>query len=110
MAVMAGVFNETQRRTLEAFCDTIVPAVEYDGSDEAMRAFMSRSAADMAIAAQIEDLMAEALMPEDIAGFAGLLDALAGERLRLAAARGAHRRARPGVRLGTRGASSACIR
>ena len=78
MAVMAGVFNETQRRTLEAFCDTIVPAVEYDGSDEAMRAFMSRSAADMAIAAQIEGLMAQALMPEDIAGFAALLDALAG--------------------------------
>jgi choline dehydrogenase-like flavoprotein len=78
MAVMAGVFNETQRRTLEAFCDTIVPAVEYDGSDEAMRAFMSRSAADMAIAAQVEGLMAQALMPEDIAGFAALLDALAG--------------------------------
>src|SRR5919198_124585 len=77
MAVMAGVLNETQRRTLEALCDTVVPAVEYDGDDETMRAFMARSASDMAIAAQIEGLMAQAMMPEDIAGFAGLLDGLA---------------------------------
>src|ERR671931_392548 len=77
MAVMAGVLNETQRRTLEALCDTVVPAVDYDGDDETMRAFMARSASDMAIAAQIEGLMAQAMMPEDIAGFAGLLDGLA---------------------------------
>src|SRR5919197_2752752 len=77
MAVMAGVLNETQRRTLEALCDTVVPAVEYDGDDETMRAFMARSASDMAIAAQIEGLMAQAMMPEVIAGFAGLLDGLA---------------------------------
>jgi choline dehydrogenase-like flavoprotein len=77
MAVMAGVLNETQRRTLEALCDTVVPAVQYDGDDEAMRAFMARSAGDMAIAAQIEGLMAQAMMPDDIAGFAGLLDGLA---------------------------------
>src|SRR4051794_17756261 len=78
MAVMAGVVNETQRRTLEALCDTVVPAVEYDGDDETMRAFMARSASDMAIAAQIEGLMAQAMMPDDIAGFAALLDGLAG--------------------------------
>ena len=77
MAVMAGVLNETQRRTLEALCDTIVPSVEYDGDDEAMKAFMARSAGDMAIAAQIEGLMAQAMLPDDIAGFAALLDALA---------------------------------
>ncbi len=77
MAVMAGVLNETQRRTLEALCDTIVPSAEYDGDDEAMRAFMARSAGDMAIAAQIEGLMAQAMLPDDIAGFAALLDGLA---------------------------------
>jgi choline dehydrogenase-like flavoprotein len=77
MAVMAGVLNETQRRTLEALCDTIVPSVEYDGNDEAMKAFMARSAGDMAIAAQIEGLMAQAMLPDDIAGFAALLDGLA---------------------------------
>ena len=43
MAVMAGVLNETQRRTLEAVCDTFVPAVEYDGSDEAVRALHRRA-------------------------------------------------------------------
>jgi choline dehydrogenase-like flavoprotein len=77
MAVMAGVLDETQRRTLEAVCDTIVPAVEYEGDDAVMGAFMARSAGDMAVAAQIEGLMAQAMMPDDIAGFAGLLDALA---------------------------------
>ena len=34
MAVMAGVLDETRRRTLEALCDTIVPSVQYDGDDE----------------------------------------------------------------------------
>src|SRR3954470_7472863 len=78
MAVMAGGPADTARGTLEALCDTVVPAVEYDGDDETMRAFMARSASDMAIAAQIEGLMAQAMMPDDIAGFAALLDGLAG--------------------------------
>src|SRR6266496_2961032 len=76
MAVMAGVLSETQRRTLEVLCDTYVPGSEHDG-DETMKAFMARAAGDMGIAAQIEGLMAEAMLPEDIEGFAGLLDALA---------------------------------
>ena len=38
MAVMAGVLDETRRRTLEALCDTIVPSVPYDGDDETVRA------------------------------------------------------------------------
>jgi choline dehydrogenase-like flavoprotein len=76
MAVMAGVLSETQRRTLEVLCDTYVPGSEHDG-DETMKAFMARAASDMAIGAQIEGLMAEAMLPEDIEGFAGLLDALA---------------------------------
>jgi choline dehydrogenase-like flavoprotein len=77
MAVMAGVLNETQRRTLEAVCDTFVPAVDYDGDDATMKAYMGRSAGDLQVAAQMEGLMAQAMMPEDIAGFAALLDALA---------------------------------
>ena len=76
MAVMAGVLNDTRRRTLEALCDTVVPSVEYDGSDEIMRAFMARSASDMGIAAQIEGLMAQAMLPDDIEGFGQLLDAI----------------------------------
>jgi choline dehydrogenase-like flavoprotein len=77
MAVMAGVLDETRRRTLEALCDTIVPSVDYDGPDETMRAFMARSAGDMAVAAQIEGLMAQAMLPEEIEGFGQLLDGLA---------------------------------
>src|SRR3954463_8334592 len=77
MAVMAGVLNETQRRTLEAVCDTFAPAVEYDGDDATMKAYMARSAGDLQVAAQIEGLMGQAMMPDDIAGFAALLDALA---------------------------------
>ena len=70
MAVMAGVFNETQRRTLEALCDTFVPSVE---SDERRRGrerdFLARSASDMAIAgADREACSPTALLPEEIAG------------------------------------------
>jgi len=28
MAVVAGVLNDTRRRTLEAVCDTVVPSIE----------------------------------------------------------------------------------
>src|SRR3954451_11008480 len=76
MAVMAGVLDETRRRTLEALCDTIVPSVPYDGDDETVRAYMARSAGDMGVAAQIEGLMAQAMLPEDIEGFGQLLDGL----------------------------------
>jgi choline dehydrogenase-like flavoprotein len=74
---MAGVLDETRRRTLEALCDTIVPSVPYDGDDETLRAYMARSAGDMGVAAQIEGLMAQAMLPEDIEGFGRLLDGLA---------------------------------
>jgi choline dehydrogenase-like flavoprotein len=77
MAVMAGVLDETRRRTLEALCDTIVPPVDYDGDDETLRAFMARAASDMGVAAQIEGLMAQAMLPEEIEGFGQLLDGLA---------------------------------
>jgi choline dehydrogenase-like flavoprotein len=78
MAVMAsGVLDETRRRTLEALCDTVVPSVEYDGDDDVMRAYMARSAADMGVAAQIEGLMAQAMLPEEIEGFGQLLDGIA---------------------------------
>jgi choline dehydrogenase-like flavoprotein len=77
MAVMAGVLSETRRRTLEALCDTFVPSAEYDGDDDVMRAYMARPASDLAVAAQIEGLMAQAMLPEEIEGFGLLLDGLA---------------------------------
>ena len=76
MAVVAGVLSEQQRRTLEALCDTWVPAVDADGADAD---FMRRAAADMGVVEQIENLMSDAMTPEEIAGTAELLDALAGE-------------------------------
>jgi choline dehydrogenase-like flavoprotein len=76
MAVMAGVLSESRRRTLAALCDTFVPSVPYDGADEAMRAYMGRSATDMGVPGAIEGLMGEAMLPEEIEGFGMLLDGL----------------------------------
>ena len=91
MAVMASVFDETQRATLEALCDTFVPAVESDTGDPVERDFLARSAADLQVAAQIEGMLAEAMTPDEIAAVAGLLDALAEQGMAPGhAARGAH--------------------
>lgn len=79
MAVMAGVLSETQRRTLEAVCDTFVPSVEVDADDPVLRAFFARSAGDLGVPGQVEDLMGEAMNPEQRAGLTELLDALAEE-------------------------------
>src|SRR4051812_5812867 len=81
MAVAAGVLNETRRRTLEAVCDTYVPSIEVDTDDQVMREYMARSASDLGVAAQLEGLMAQAMMPEDIEAMGGLLDALAAQGL-----------------------------
>lgn len=78
MAVAAGVLTETQRRTLEAVCDTFAPAVEVETEDAALRAFYGRAASDLGVAPQVEGLMAQAMMPDEIAGFGELLDGLAG--------------------------------
>ena len=66
MAVAQSVLSETQRETLEALCDTFVPAVETDSHDPLEKEFIGRAASDMDVAAQIEGLMAEAMMPEEI--------------------------------------------
>jgi choline dehydrogenase-like flavoprotein len=76
MAVMTAVLNDVQRRTLEAVCDTVVPSIDSDERDQAMRAFLARGAAELGCAAQIEGLLGT-MPPEALAGFTGLLDALA---------------------------------
>ena len=81
MAVAAAVFDETQRATLEALCETFVPSVETDTGDPLEQEFMARSALDMQIPAQIEGMLAQSMTPEEIAEVAGLLDALAAEDL-----------------------------
>ena len=79
MAVIAPVFDEIQRSTLAALCDTYVPAIESDTGDPLEREFMARSAGDMDVPGQIEAMLAEAMTPDQIAQVAGLLDALASE-------------------------------
>ena len=64
---------------LEGVCDTYVPSVESASGDPIEREFLARSAGDMLVAAQIEGMLAETLLPEEIAQVAGLLDAIAGE-------------------------------
>src|SRR3954469_3373255 len=77
MAVMASVLTDSQRETLTALCDTFVPAIESDTQDPVEREFLTRSASDLQVAAQIEGTFADTLLPDEIAQFAGLLDALA---------------------------------
>ena len=81
MAVATAVFDETQRATLEALCETFVPSVQVETGDPLERDFMARSALDMQVPAQIEGMLAQAMTPEEIAAVAGLLDALADEDL-----------------------------
>jgi choline dehydrogenase-like flavoprotein len=75
MAVAVGVFSETRRRTLEAVCDTFAPSVEA-GQNDVERAFYARSASELAVAAQIEGLLAQTALPEDIEAVGQLLDAI----------------------------------
>ena len=82
MAVVAGVLSERQKRTLEALCDTWVPAVDPDGSDPVEASFLARPATEIGVADQIEGLMADAMTPDEIAATAELLDALADRGLR----------------------------
>ena len=75
MAVTVGVLGDTRRRTLEALCDTFAPSLESHGDDAAMRDFYARSASDLGVAAQIEDLLAQSMLPEEIEAIGELLDA-----------------------------------
>jgi choline dehydrogenase-like flavoprotein len=77
VAVLASVLDDTQRRTLQAVCDTVVPSVHTDEADATLREFLARSATAMGVPEQVEGLMAQAMTPEQVQGFADLLDALA---------------------------------
>src|SRR3954451_5031542 len=77
MSVAASVLSDTQRQTLEALCDTFIPSVESGTGDPLERDFLARAASDMLIPAAIEQTFGDTLLPEEIAQFAGLLDAFA---------------------------------
>ncbi len=76
MAVVTAVLSDVQRRTLEAFCDTVVPAVDAADGDPVLAEFLARPASELAVAEQIEGLLAT--MPrEQLDGFGQLLEGLA---------------------------------
>ncbi|MGI8864118.1 MAG: FAD-dependent oxidoreductase [Solirubrobacteraceae bacterium] len=56
-----------------------MPSVDDASADPVMKAFMARSAGELAVAEQIEGLMAQAMPEEQIQGFAALLDGLAAQ-------------------------------
>ncbi len=75
---MSEVFDDAQRRTLTAFCDTLIPSLEPPEGDSDPTGFWDRCASDSGIpeAAEVGLLMAE-LEPGALEGLRGLLDALA---------------------------------
>ena len=77
MALATAVLSDVQRETLVAVCDTFVPSVSDPAADPVMQRFLARSASELAVAEQIEGLMAQAMTDDQVQGFAGLLDALA---------------------------------
>ncbi len=77
MAVTVGALSDTRRRTLEAVCDTFAPAIEADSAGEPVAAFYARAASDLGVAAQIEGLLEQSMMPEEIEALGQLLDAFA---------------------------------
>jgi len=76
MAVVTGALSETRRRTLEAVCDTVAPSVEVDTDDAVLTDFFARAASELGVAAQLEELMAQSMMPEEIEAMGQLLDAI----------------------------------
>jgi choline dehydrogenase-like flavoprotein len=64
---------------LAALCDTFIPSLDAETGDSVERAFMARAASDLQVAAQIEDLVAQAMLPAEIEALGGLLDALGAE-------------------------------
>ena len=79
MGVAEVVLSDERRGVLEALCDTFIPSLDVETGDPVEQAFMARAASDIGVAGQIEDLLAEAMLPEEIEAVGGLLDALGDE-------------------------------
>ena len=77
MAVTVGVLSEVRRQTLAAVCDTFAPSVELDGDEGVLRDYYARSASDLGVPAQIEGLLAQAMLPEEIEALGQVLDGFA---------------------------------
>ena len=79
MAVAATVLSDRSGRCSRRCATPTCPPVESSSSDPIEQSFLARSAGDLLVAAQIEGMFAETLLPEEIAQVAGLLDAIAGQ-------------------------------
>ncbi len=76
----AGLFDDAQRATLAALCDTWVPALEPPDGGADPTGFWARSASDYGIPAAVELTLLRSDVPErQLAGLRALLDGLAAE-------------------------------
>ncbi len=73
------LFDDSQRTTLTALCDTWVPSLEAPGGEDPT-GFWARSASDYSVPMAVELALLQSGAPaEQLAGLGGLLDALAAE-------------------------------
>ena len=72
------LFDDAQRATLAALCDTFIPALETPAGDEAARGFWVRAASHAAVPEALEVALLQAqITDEQTIGFRVLLDGLA---------------------------------
>jgi choline dehydrogenase-like flavoprotein len=72
MAVAAGVLSEERRRTLETLFDTFIPAVDAGDDPGGM---LGRASSEMGLAGAFEEMISEAMLPEEVEAVGNLLDA-----------------------------------
>jgi choline dehydrogenase-like flavoprotein len=70
------VLTEAQFHILLSLCDTLVPELESDAANPAVRAFMQRKASDLGVPHEITDLLPTVVSPEQLKGAQQLLDGL----------------------------------
>ena len=74
----SDLFDDAQRMTLRALCDTFVPSLEPPEDDRENATFWRRSASDLTVPEGVEvALLGAQLKPEQVEGIRSLLDALA---------------------------------
>jgi acyl-CoA reductase-like NAD-dependent aldehyde dehydrogenase/choline dehydrogenase-like flavoprotein len=75
----SDLFDDAQRTTLVALCDTFIPSLEPPEGDDANRSFWRRAASHMAVPEGVEVALVQAgLAGEQVEGLRSLLDSLAG--------------------------------
>jgi acyl-CoA reductase-like NAD-dependent aldehyde dehydrogenase/choline dehydrogenase-like flavoprotein len=78
--VVDPVFDDSQRATLAALCDTWIPSLDPPQGESDPTGFWARSASDYAVPTGVEIALLRSGAPEEqLAGLRGLLDTLGGE-------------------------------